>query len=67
MDPPLKGLCDVVPGALAWSTMVRIYRLWKVPALFDVSLIESLEMVFVDDKVCILHTLFTLFNSLVHF
>lgn len=53
MDPVFDSLSDIKPGREAWRIRVRVIRLWKVPAFLSPGHTNSIEMVLVDDMVCL--------------
>jgi hypothetical protein len=52
MSGKFDFLADAVPGRISWRFKVRIARLWEVPAYLRPDVVNSLEMVLVDSKVC---------------
>jgi hypothetical protein len=55
MDPIFDCLSDIKPGKEAWRIRVRVVRLWKVPGFLNPGQTNSLEMVLVDEKVCVFY------------
>jgi hypothetical protein len=53
MDKSFDALSDVVPGRDTWRIKVRVVRVWEVPTFLNPLQTNSIELVLVDDKVCI--------------
>jgi len=53
MDSCFQSLAAVVPGREGWHFMVRILRMWEVPSFLNPDQPNSLEMVLIDEKVCL--------------
>lgn len=54
MDKSLDLVNDIVPGRLNWRIKVRVIRMWEVPTFLKPNQANSLEMVLLDQMVCIL-------------
>jgi hypothetical protein len=53
MDSCFQSLAAVVPGREGWRFKVRILRMWEVPSFLNPDQPNSLEMVLIDEKVCL--------------
>lgn len=53
MASAFDNLCEIKSGREAWRIKVRVVRTWKVPSFMNPEQANSLEMIFVDEKVCI--------------
>lgn len=55
MDSNFDALCDVLLGREAWRIKMCIARLWTVHTFMKPDQINSVEMVFIDEKVSCIH------------
>lgn len=53
MDKSLDLVNDIVPGRLNWRIRVRVVRMWEVPTFLKPNQANSLEMVLLDQMVCV--------------
>lgn len=53
MDSCFDSLAAVVPWREGWRFKVKILRMWEVPAFLNLDQPNSLEMVLIDEKVCV--------------
>jgi hypothetical protein len=54
MDSAFDLLGAVTPGKDSWRFKVRVLRLWNAYSFLKPDLVNSLEMVLIDEKVCLL-------------
>jgi hypothetical protein len=48
-------VADLLPGNENVNIRVKVLRLWRVPAFFNHSETNSVEIVLIDDKVCLMY------------
>jgi hypothetical protein len=48
-------VADLLPGNENVNIRVKVLRLWRVPAFFNHSETNSVEMVLIDHKVCLMY------------
>jgi hypothetical protein len=51
METKFDMLSDVLPGRESWRFKVRLLRLWSIDSFMKPGEINSLKMVFIDEKV----------------
>jgi hypothetical protein len=52
IENSFDSLSDIVPGRDAWRVKVRIVRMWPVFGFLKPDVINSMEMVLMDENVC---------------
>ncbi|WJX89952.1 hypothetical protein P8452_71903 [Trifolium repens] len=57
MSPIFDMLGVIYPGREAWRIKVRVISLWTVNSVFRANQVNSLEMVFIDEKVLVINVL----------
>jgi hypothetical protein len=53
MEKSLDSLNEIVPGRLTWRIKVRVVRMWEVPTFLKMNQANSLELVLLDQMVCV--------------
>jgi hypothetical protein len=53
MDPSFDLVSDVLLGREVWRIKVRIIMIWEVPTFLNQDQTNSVEMVLIDEEVCL--------------